>query len=119
MEQNQFSIQLKCFQFIGFQSSDSLKSRVISKALKFLNLFSLIFCVSSEVFFVLKNINNVLASAEAAGIIFISLISFSKLITFWVRKEKAWKIMADIKILNSKGKKKRFCSKSNICWIEF
>lgn len=99
-----FSVQLECLQTIAFDRQDSLKSKITSKTLKFLNLFSLLFCASSEAFFVTKNFSDVLASAEAAGIVFISLISLSKLVTFWIWKDKKERLIEKIEKLASEGK---------------
>jgi hypothetical protein len=56
-----------------------------------------------EVFYAINNISDVLAGAEAAGMIFIAIISFSKIATFWVWKEKSRSLIDRIKEMTLNG----------------
>lgn len=101
---DQFSIQVKCFQLLGLhrhQLENRLKFRYF---LHLLIAAPLIFGVSSVISFVVDNYSDILASAEASGIMFTGIITLSKLGTFFFSKEKLFEIMDRIKLFSERGK---------------
>jgi hypothetical protein len=104
-EVSQFTTQLRCFKAIGFKIGSEFKPfpSVATNIIKFLNVFSLIFCCSWEALFITRNIKNILISAEAAGTILLSMISLSKLIIFSLWKEKSLKLIQEVKKMAVEG----------------
>lgn len=110
-----FSIQLKCFQLIGLK-------RQSAKNFYFIPVFSIIcipFWMFSHIFYAVQNFENVLLLAEVAGPNFTDIIGASKLITFYVAKEKFYSMVDDIKKLSLQGKFQTYQVSNDLKFISF
>lgn len=103
MEISQFVIQKKCLQLIGLQRDELTNFPKIFNFVQLLNISSMIFCVQSEIFFISVNFSNILATAEALTPISLEIITITKIITFWVSKQKFYQLMDRIKKLSDEG----------------
>lgn len=96
MEGFQFSIPVKCFNLVRFHQIIPVKYRHLSYALQTLAFVSVIICALTESFFIVKNLKNILASAESFTPLSIVIITIFKMFTFYARKEKFYQLMDDI-----------------------
>lgn len=91
-----FSIQVKCFHVIGFYRKDRIRHQRLFHAIQILSLFCIAFCLLSEIYFVVENFQDVIASAESFGTLSTEVITLTKLITFYFWKEKFYQLMDQI-----------------------
>ena len=97
MEKSQFSLEVKCLKLTGLQRHQLQNFCVIKNLLYLLMSAPVSVGVLTVGNYVYENYKDLLASAEASGIIFTGIITMSKFATFCCSKEKFFNIMDDIK----------------------
>jgi hypothetical protein len=103
MENSQFSLEVKCLKLIGLHRHQ-LENFWKTKICMYLVMASpVFFSLFGVIAYAVENYKNLIAVAEASGIIFTGYIAMSKLVTFFCSSEKFFKIMDDIKKLSKKG----------------
>lgn len=103
MDGSLFSIQVKCFHIIGFYRAKSTKREKLFRALQVSGIVCIALCLASEIYFLVENFTDVMASAEAFGTLSTEIITLSKIITFYFWKEKFYQLMDEIKTLSEQS----------------
>ena len=101
MEEFQFSIPVKCLQLSGFRTMQFLKFPKLFHVMPVFFIFCVVSCSLSEVYFIMENYKDVLASAESFTPLSIEMITFCKILTFYIRRGKFYKMMNQIKDLSA------------------
>lgn len=100
MDGSLFSIQVKCFHLIGFHRAEFTKHAKLFHVLQISCIICISLCLMSEIYFVVENILDVMASAESFGTLSTEIITLSKVITFYIWKENFYQLMDEIKFLS-------------------
>lgn len=103
MDGSLFSIQVKCFHLIGFYRNDLIRHQRLFHAIQILSVICIAFCLLSEIYFVVENFQDVIASAESFGTLSTEVITLTKLITFYFCKEKFYQLMDQIAALSEQS----------------
>lgn len=104
MDESQFLIQVKCFKMIGIQRDQFVERKKLDKLLSALRLFFMIFCIFSQSLFVVRNCQNISASAEACGPLLTTVLAVAKLLTFTSSKQKFFTMMDKVNLMLVGGK---------------
>lgn len=102
-EKMEFSLEVKCLKLIGLQRYQLQNFFIIKFLLYLVMAAPVTIGVSTVGNYVYENYKDLIASAEASGIIFTGVIAMSKFAAFCCYKEKFFKIMDDIKSCSKNG----------------
>lgn len=103
MDESPFWIPSKCFQMIGYHRDGANKNPGFYRIIQVWGIVCIIICLSAELFFIKLNIDNVLSVAEGFAPLSTGIISFTKNVTFFVWKDKFYKLMERIKDLSAEN----------------
>lgn len=102
MEISKFSVQVQCFNLIGFQRIS--KYPIFARVFQLFNAIIIICGMLPLIFFFMENFCDILAVADALGPNFTGAIALIKVISLCMWKEKFYELMDGIKKLSLNGK---------------
>lgn len=94
-----FSTQIECLKFVGFNREASKRFPKLFRLFQCLDIYFVLFAFLGECFFIAKNFDDVLASAECFGPLATMIIVLPKFLTYIIYEEKFYKLMDTIKAL--------------------
>jgi hypothetical protein len=99
----EFSIQLKCLKFIGFENVVEKKRKILLRCFQRLNILIMFYCVSAEISFAVLNFGDIFAATESLSFILTALITCFKILTFYCYMERFGDLIWSVKKLSDEG----------------
>lgn len=102
MEGSLFSIQLRCFEIVGFhRDASSVKFPKLLRVFQVMRIVCIFLCLPAEFAFLAQNLTDVVAAAESVGASFTEIITLGKFITFYLTQEKFYELIDQVQKLSS------------------
>lgn len=101
---NFMEMQVICLKLFGFQQkSRSLRFKKLLNYFVTINVVTIVYCLMSELLFVVTNFHNILDTADAVGTFLTEVITLSKFLTFLSQKQKFYELINKVKELSARG----------------
>lgn len=98
-------MQVICLKLFGCQqNARSLRIKKLLNYFVIINVVTICYCLIAELHFVVKNLHNILDTADAAGTFLTEVITLAKFLTFLSQKQKFYELIDKIEALSTRGK---------------